>query len=187
MQRMDLSGQCLVAMPALSDPRFERSLVVLCRHSPEGAMGLIVNKPLREVTFAALLDQMGVARDAAMREVPVQFGGPVEPGRGFVLHGSDYQAGRATMRVRGGLAMTATRDVLAALAGGGGPRRALLALGYAGWGPGQLETEILRNDWLTVDAPAELIFSPDSGAKWSRALALLGIDPLMLSSSAGRA
>jgi putative transcriptional regulator len=184
---MDLSGKCLVAMPALSDPRFDRSLVCLCRHSPEGAMGLIVNKPLREVTFAALLEQMEIARTPDMRSVPVLFGGPVEPGRGFVLHSADYSAGRSTMAVPGGLALTATLDVITALARGNGPAQALLGLGYAGWGPGQLESEILRNDWLTVDAPADLLFQADCAGKWARALGLLGVDPLSLSSAAGRA
>ncbi len=174
-------------MPALGDPRFERSVVLLCTHSSQGAMGLIVNKPMNDLTFRALLDQVNIRPGPDMRPVPVHFGGPVEPGRGFVLHSADYTAGRATMPVPGGLGMTATLDVLEELARGQGPDRALFALGYAGWGPGQLEAEILRNDWLTVDLPQAVLFGADNAAKWSAALAALGIDPMTLSAAAGRA
>jgi len=184
---MNLSGKILIAMPAMGDPRFEKSVVLLCSHSAEGALGLIVNKPLPELGFPALLDQIGIAHGPEIRTVPVQYGGPVEQGRGFVLHGADWRATAGTIEVPGGLAMTATQEVLAALGHGQGPERALLALGYAGWGAGQLESEIARNDWLTWDAAPELIFSPDNGAKWTGALALMRIDPLTLSASAGRA
>lgn len=184
---MDLTGKCLIAMPGLGDPRFEKSLVYLCSHAPEGAMGLIVNKPLREVTFRTLLEQVNIRPTPDARAIAVHYGGPVEPGRGFVLHSADYSAGRGTMALPGGLGMTATLDIVEELARGQGPSRALFALGYAGWGPGQLESEILRNDWLTVDAPASLVFGADDGGKWGRALALLGVDPLTLSAAAGRA
>lgn len=184
---MNLSGKILIAMPGMGDPRFEKSVVLLCSHSAEGALGLIVNKPMPDLGFPALLDQIGIATGPAVREVPVHFGGPVEPGRGFVLHGADWRAGAGTMEVPGGLAMTATQEVLVALAQGQGPAQALLALGYAGWGPGQLESEIARNDWLTSDAAADLIFARDNAAKWSGALARMRIDPLTLSAAAGRA
>jgi putative transcriptional regulator len=184
---MDLSGKCLIAMPGLGDPRFERSLVFLCAHSPDRAMGIIVNKPVREVTFRSLLDQVKIAPTPAMRSMPVRYGGPVEPGRGFVLHSADYAAGRTTMEVGAGLRLTATLDILDAFARGEGPERAIFALGYAGWGPGQLESELMRNDWLTADVPASLIFADNDATKWERALSLLGIDPLTLSSTAGRA
>jgi putative transcriptional regulator len=188
---MDLTGKCLIAMPGMGDPRFEKSLVFLCSHSPEGTMGLIVNKPLREVTFSALLEQVNIRATPEARNIPIHYGGPVEPGRGFVLHSADYSAGRATMPVAGseggGLGMTATLDILEELARGRGPAQALFALGYAGWGPGQLESEILRNDWLTCEAPASLIFAADCAGKWGRALSILGIDPLTLSAAAGRA
>jgi putative transcriptional regulator len=184
---MDLTGKCLIAMPGMGDPRFEKSVVFLCSHSPEGAMGLIANKPLRDVAFRTLLDQVNIRATAEARAVPVHYGGPVEPGRGFVLHSADYTAGPGTMAIPGGLGMTATLDILEELARGQGPSRALFALGYAGWGPGQLESEILRNDWLTCDAPASLVFGADDGGKWGRALALLGVDPLTLSAAAGRA
>ena len=184
---MNLSGKFLIAMPAMGDPRFEKSVVLLCSHSPEGTMGLIVNKPIPDLDFPALLDQVGVARGPRMQGVPVLFGGPVEQGRGFVLHEDDWVSRSGTMPVPGGLAMTATQDVLEALGQGQGPSRALLALGYSGWGPGQLESEIARNDWLTSDAAPDLVFASDHGAKWAAALAGLKIDPLTLSAAAGRA
>lgn len=184
---MDLGGQILIAMPGMGDPRFEKSVVLICAHSPEGAMGLIVNKPVPDLDFTGLLDQLDIPRAPEGRDIRVHFGGPVERGRGFVLHSSDWGAGRATMPVAGGFGMTATLDILQALAQGSGPREALLALGYAGWGPGQLEAEILRNDWLTADAPPELIFAADDGGKWAGALKQIGVDPLTLSAAAGRA
>lgn len=184
---MDLSGKALIAMPGMGDPRFDRSVVLLCAHSPDGTLGLIINKPIADLSFSALLDQVGIAHGPDVPAVPVHYGGPVEPGRGFVLHGNDWRVEGGTMAVPGGLAMTATRDVLAALAAGGGPARALLALGYAGWGPGQLESEILRNDWLTAELGEDLVFSADQGGKWTAALARLKIDPLTLSATAGRA
>ncbi len=186
---MDLSGQILIAMPGMTDPRFERSVVLLCAHSEEGAMGLIVNKPLEDLSFSGLLDHLNIPRAPSGRDIRVHFGGPVERGRGFVLHSSDWERGGAegTMQVPGGLEMTATINVLEALAAGGGPGKALLALGYSGWGPGQLEAEIARNDWLTCDAPEGLVFGPDDRVKWSAALRGMGIDPLTLSAAAGRA
>lgn len=184
---MDLNGKLLIAMPGMGDPRFEHAVVFICSHSPEGAMGLIVNKPRPDIRFPALLAQLGIRHDSDGRGLGVHYGGPVEPGRGFVLHSADYAAGRATMQMPGDYGMTATVEVLEALARGEGPARALMALGYAGWGPGQLEAEILRNDWLTADAPADLVFGADDGGKWAAALRLLRIDPLSLSASAGRA
>lgn len=184
---MDLGGTMLIAMPGMGDPRFDRSVILICAHSPEGAMGLVVNKPTQDLSFSGLLDQLNIPLGPRGRDIRVHFGGPVERGRGFVLHSRDWDAGRATMEVPGGFGMTATLDILHALAGGTGPEQALLALGYAGWGPGQLEGEILRNDWLTAEAPADLIFSADDGGKWAAALKRLGIDPLTLSGSAGRA
>ena len=184
---MDLSGKFLIAMPGMADPRFDRSVVFLCNHSPAGAMGLIVNKPRPDIAFGALLDQIGITRSPQARTIRVHFGGPVENGRGFVLHSDDFVSPGATMRVPGGFGMTGTLDILEALAAGNGPQQALMALGYSGWAPGQLEAEILRNDWLTSDAPADLVFSQDDGGKWGGAVRQLGIDPLSLSSMAGRA
>lgn len=182
-----LTARLLVAMPGMGDPRFVKSVIYLCAHSPEGAMGLIVNKPAADLRFADLLDQLKVPRGDATRDIRVRFGGPVEHARGFVLHSADYRSPAGTMQVDEGTAMTATRDVIEALARGDGPARALFALGYAGWGPGQLESEIAQNGWLVTDATDEIVFGPDDGAKWRMALATLGIDPLTLSAAAGRA
>lgn len=184
---MDLSGKLILAMPAMADPRFERAVILICAHSDEGAMGLIVNKPVPDFSFTELLGQLKIARHDTGRDIRVHFGGPVERGRGFVLHSSDYVSGSATTQVRGGYGMTATLDVLEALAQGQGPKQALLALGYAGWGAGQLESEIARNDWLVADPAEELIFSAKDSGKWTGALRHMGIDPISLSSSAGRA
>jgi putative transcriptional regulator len=184
---MDLAGSILIAMPAMGDPRFERSVILLCAHSDQGAMGLIVNKPAPDLSFSGLLEQLNIARVPNGRDISVHAGGPVERGRGFVLHSCDYSAGPATLDVAGGYGMTATLDILQEIAQGRGPASALLALGYAGWGPGQLESEIARNDWLTAPAPADLVFSRDDGGKWTAVLRHMGIDPLLLSGTAGRA
>lgn len=184
---MDLGGSILIAMPGMGDPRFAKSVILICAHSGDGAMGIIVNRPTPDLSFAGLLDQLKIPRAPGGRDIRVHFGGPVERARGFVLHSADFSAGQATMAVPGGFGMTATLDILQALAQGGGPRAALLALGYAGWGPGQLEAEIGRNDWLTASAAEALIFAADDRGKWSAALQRMGIDPVALSSTAGRA
>jgi putative transcriptional regulator len=185
---MQLGGKLLIAMPGMGDPRFEKSVVFLCAHSDEGAMGLIVNKPMAELSFSELLAQLEIPRAPGARDIRVHFGGPVEHARGFVLHSGDYNAGSdTTLRVDSRFGMTATLDILEAIAGGRGPAESLLALGYAGWGPGQLESEILQNGWLTCDAAPEIVFGAADSTKWERALNTLGIDPLMLSSAAGRA
>jgi putative transcriptional regulator len=189
-ESMELAGKILIAMPGMGDPRFERSVILICAHSAEGAMGIIVNKPLQDMSFAGLLAQLKIPVAPEGRDIRVHTGGPVERGRGFVLHSPDWRRGRAegaTMAVPGGFGMTATTDILEALAQGEGPEAALLALGYSGWGPGQLEAEIGRNDWLTSEAAAGLVFGADDRAKWSAALRGMGIDPLTLSASAGRA
>jgi putative transcriptional regulator len=188
---MDLTGKIIMAMPALGDPRFAQSVVLICAHTPEGAMGLIINKPMTDLSFSELLTHLSIPEVPKGRDIRVHFGGPVERGRGFVLHSPDFASsgttGAATMAIPGGFAMTATLDILEALASGAGPTQALLALGYAGWGPGQLEAEIGRNDWLTGETTGDLVFSPDNGAKWGQALKALGINPLMLSTTAGHA
>lgn len=186
----NLTGKMLIAMPGMNDPRFEHSVILVCSHSDSGAMGLVVNRPLDELSFKDLLGQLGIDANEDAISVPIGFGGPVEPGRGFVLHHvteriEDEDEGR--MRIGEDLAMTSTRDILEDLAMGRGPQKALLALGYAGWGPGQLDNEILANGWLTVERADELIFDQENGNKWQRALAKLGVDPLVLSPSAGRA
>lgn len=184
---MDLGGMLLIAMPGLADPRFGQSVVLICAHSDEGAMGLIVNKPLPDLRLSGLLAELKMALPEPGADRPVFYGGPVERGRGFVLHEAGYEAGEGTMAVAGGFGLSATTEVLAALAAGAGPEAALVALGYAGWGPGQLEGELARNDWLTVAASPALVFAPDTGGKWGQALAALGISAQQLSGAGGRA
>lgn len=186
---MDLTGKLLIAMPGMGDPRFEHAVVAVCAHSPEGAMGLIVNKPLPKPGLSDLLGQLGIAVAASDRpaSAPILFGGPVETGRGFVLHSRDWKGQGPEMEVMPEVAMTATRDILEDIAQGRGPDRALLALGYAGWGPGQLEAEILSNGWLIADGDATIALDPDHATKWTRALATMGVDPRSLSAAAGHA
>lgn len=184
---MNLTGKLIVAMPAMGDTRFQRAVILICAQTPEGAMGLIINKPLTHLSFSDLLTQLKIQRGGGGRDIRVHFGGPVERGRGFVLHSPDYSSGQATTTVAGTYGMTGTLDVLEALAKGTGPSQALLALGYSGWGPGQLETEIARNDWLTGEASDALIFGQEDPRKWSKALLSMGIDPVALSPTAGRA
>lgn len=182
-----LTGKLLVAMPGMGDPRFEHAVVMLCAHSGEGAMGLIVNKQVPELMLDDLLEQLEITGGAGSKGQAVYFGGPVEGGRGFVLHSSDYAGRETTMQIDETFGMTATKDILVEIAGGTGPREALTALGYAGWGPGQLESELQQNAWLTVDADTAIVFDTANAEKWSKALKKLGIDPLMLSAEGGRA
>ncbi len=181
------TGQLLVAMPQMMDPRFERSVVYVCAHSgDEGAMGLVINKLLTSLTMEELLTHLKLDPERGDRPRPVHFGGPVEPGRGFVLHTPDYRED-ATLLIGDGFAVTATLDILRAIGRGQGPRRNLLALGYAGWAPGQLDAEMQANGWLSVAPDSDLVFDDDFDAKWQRALAKLGIDLSMLSTDAGHA
>jgi len=184
-----LTGQLLVAMPQMQDPRFARSVVYLCAHSEEaGAMGLVINKTIDALTIEELYAHLKIepARQGANRPRPVHFGGPVDPGRGFVLHSADYRED-GTLGIGEEFAMTATLDILRAMGKGEGPRQSLLALGYAGWAPGQLDAEIQANGWLSVDADAEIVFEEADDSKWQRALAKLGVSPEMLSTDAGHA
>ena len=182
----NLAGQLLVAMPGIGDPRFDRSVIYLCGHSNDGAMGLIVNKPVEDITFPELLKQLGIEGDPS-QQIRVLFGGPVETGRGFVLHSTDYNVSGSTLQVSDEVGLTATLDILEEIAHGEGPERSLLALGYAGWAPGQLEEEIMSNGWLHCDASADILFGASDEAKWSKALKIMGIDPAQLSGDAGRA
>ncbi len=184
---MDLTGKLLIAMPGMGDPRFEHSVVFLCSHGPDGAMGLIVNKPALDVSLTDILDQFDIEPDQSKVNMSVHFGGPVETSRGFVLHSSDYESQLQSMTVSDQFSMTATLDVLEDIAKGEGPSQALLMLGYAGWGAGQLEGEIAMNGWLTADASDDLVFGLTDAQKWESALKSLGVDPLTLSASAGRA
>jgi len=182
-----LNGKLLIAMPAMGDPRFARSVIYMCAHSDDGAMGLIINKPAHDLKFADLLEQLNITPGEGAREIRVHFGGPVEHGRGFVLHSSDYMSEDSTLQVDDQFGMTATQDILEDLSKGGGPRDCLLALGYAGWGPGQLEGELQANGWLTCDALPEIVFGEADDGKWEAALASMGITPSFLSASGGTA
>ncbi len=181
-----LAGQLLIAMPGMRDERFAKTVIYMCAHTGEGAMGLVLNQVLDSLTFAELMEQLEITEKPVSNDVPVHFGGPVEAGRGFVLHTSDYRQD-ATLEVDEGVALTATVDILRAMARGYGPRRSILALGYAGWGPGQLDDEIRANGWLQAPADSEIIFDTDLETKWERAIFNLGVDPRMLSDEAGHA
>jgi len=181
-----LTGQLLIAMPNMRDPRFEKSVIYLCVHNAEGAVGLVLNRQIDSITFPELLAQLNIDSENDAPELPIHFGGPVEMGRGFVLHSADYgQTG--TIMVGDLIGLTATVDILKDMAAQRGPRNSLLALGYAGWGPGQLDDEIQQNAWLNVTADEALVFDPEVDTKWSRAIAKLGVDPSLLSGDAGHA
>ena len=189
-----LDGQLLVAMPGMTDSRFERAVIYLCAHSADGAMGIIVNQPAKQVSFPELLVQLDVIAQEDATGLPPEAGsvavikgGPVETGRGFVLHSADYFVDSSTLPIDDGISLTATIDILRAIAKGRGPDRAVLALGYAGWAAGQLETEIQGNGWLNCPADAAIVFDRDLETKYERALRKIGIDPAMLSTEAGHA
>ncbi|TCK23253.1 putative transcriptional regulator [Ancylobacter aquaticus] len=189
-----LDGQMLVAMPGMRDERFARAVIYLCAHSPEGAMGIVVNQPASHVNFPDLLVQLDVIPQEERIHLPrsaggvkVLRGGPVETGRGFVLHTADFFIQDSTLPIDDGICLTATLDILRAMATGSGPASAMLALGYADWAPGQLENEIQQNGWLHCPADPALVFEADAGQKYDLALRKIGIDPGMLSSEAGHA
>jgi putative transcriptional regulator len=181
-----LTGQLLIAMPAMADPRFSQSVIYMCAHTAEGAMGLVLNRPVVKPTFEDLLKQLKVAPHPPARQIRLCAGGPVENARGFVLHTIDW-TGEGSLRVNDELALTASLDVLQVIAEGGGPRAGVLALGYAGWGPGQLDREIQENAWLSGPADEPLLFDSDHDTKWRRAFAKLNVDPILLSDTAGHA
>jgi len=183
-----LSGRLLIAMPGIGDPRFERAVVFLCAHDAEHAIGLAVNRPVDGLTLESLFERIGLEPPLGrLADEAVLMGGPVERERGFVLHTDDYLLDDISLPVMDGIALTTTRDVLQAMGGAAAPRRALLALGYAGWGAGQLEREVRENVWLVCDPDEALLFDDDHDHKWSRALEKLGISAAMLSEVGGRA
>ncbi|ACB80781.1 MULTISPECIES: YqgE/AlgH family protein [Methylorubrum] len=189
-----LDGQFLVAMPGIGDERFARAVIYLCAHSADGAMGIIVNKPVADLSMPDLLIQLDIASESdaiRLREqvghMPVLMGGPVDAKRGFVLHTADFHIDQSTLQIDEGVCLTATVEILRAIADGRGPSNAVLALGYAGWQAGQLENEILANGWLNCPADPDLIFDPGLGTKYDQVLRAIGIDPAMLSAEAGRA
>jgi putative transcriptional regulator len=181
-----LTGQLLIAMPAMNTPHFAQSVIYMCAHTPEGAMGIVVNRPITRPSFDDLLEQLEVLPAPPRRRVELFRGGPVDSARGFVLHTSDW-TGEGSLQVNDDVALTASLDVLKAIADGGGPARGLLALGYAGWGPGQLDREFQENAWLSAPATLDLLFDHDNETKWRRAMAILKVDPLLLSGTAGHA
>lgn len=189
-----LNGKVLVAMPGIGDPRFERAVIYLCAHSADGAMGLVINRVSNQITFPALLEKLGIISATSRIELypdvarkTVQSGGPVEAGRGFVLHTTDYFSRETTLSISHDVGLTTTMDVLRAIANGRGPRKSLMAFGYSGWGPGQLEDEIGNNGWLHCDADESLLFDLDFAERYAAAMQRIGIDPRMLSSDAGHA
>ncbi|MGI9407958.1 MAG: YqgE/AlgH family protein [Hyphomicrobiaceae bacterium] len=189
-----LDGQLLIAMPAMADERFERAVIYLCAHSEDGAMGIILNKRADHIDFTELLEQLEILGEEGANERPpdvdnvaVHVGGPVESGRGFVLHSTDYYSDNSTMNINDDVSLTATVDILKAIAKGEGPSRAILALGYAGWAAGQLENEIHANGWLNCPANAEIVFSKNLDAKYDEALSSLGVSPAHLVADAGHA
>jgi len=193
-QRLFLDGQLLVAMPGMTDERFARSVIYLCAHSADGAMGIILNRPASVRNFPELLEQLRVIDSderiklpSAAKDIQVLFGGPVQTDRGFVLHSADFHIRNSTLTIDDGVSLTATIDILRAIAMGEGPDRALLALGYAGWGAGQLENEIQLNGWLHCPADPAIVFDRDLDTKYSRALRSIGIDLASLSVTAGHA
>ena len=186
IENIYLPGQLLIAMPSMTDPRFEKSVIYMCAHNADGAMGLVINRAIDSLTFPELLEQLEIDSGSGGDQIRVLFGGPVEQARGFVLHSPDYIQD-ASLVVDDNVVLTATIDILRAIADGTGPNNCLLALGYAGWGAGQLDSEIKSNGWLSVDADEDLVFGCDLDEKWERAMTKIGIDPRMLSDAAGHA
>jgi len=182
-----LEGKLLIAMPGMSDPHFEKSVIFMCAHSAEGAMGIMINKPVAGLSFHDLMEKLELKVSPGTRNLPILYGGPVETGRGFVLHSGEYESSDATLPVSEDVSLTATLDILRAMADGRGPEHAIFALGYAGWQPGQIEDEIRRNGWIHCDSDPELLFEAGLDAKWSTALRKLGIDASGLSAHAGHA
>lgn len=181
-----LRGRLLIASPSIGDPRFDRTVIFMCAHSPDkGAMGIVVNKPVDGIDFKDLFDQLEI-EDVAIDSLPIHYGGPVETSRGFVLHSAEYRESDGAA-VTDDVALTATLDILRDIAAGGGPDKRLLALGYSGWAPGQLEDEIKANGWLVADADDAILFDPEMDKKWSRALAKIGVDASFLSGQSGSA
>ncbi len=186
-QELNLNGKMLIAMPGMGDPRFVHSVVFMCAHSDDGAMGLIVNKPVGEMQLSDLLEQLSITKTPDAEDIQLHFGGPVEGGRGFVLHSTEYRSGASTVPVTDDIGMTATLDILEDMANGKGPEKTLMALGYSGWSAGQLEGEIAENGWLICDASTETVFDTEDTEKWVAALKTIGVDALSLSASAGHA
>lgn len=183
-----LEGKLLIALPGMPDPRFERSVIFMCAHSQEtGAMGLVINKPIEGLNFRELIEKLEIPLQPETPNFPIFYGGPMDTGRGFVLHSNDYEGEDSTLSVSADVSLTATLDILRAIAEGHGPERAIFTLGYAGWGPGQIEDEIRTNGWVHCDADMKILFDAAVNTKWSTAFSKLGIDLSGLTTIAGRA
>ena len=188
MESPFLSGKLIVAMPTMSDPRFKRSVICVCAHNEDGAIGIIINKIIESLSFSKIIRQLKLKKNKAKKcyTEKIYFGGPVETERGFILHSADYSSENSTS-INTEISMTASTEILQALIDGNGPNKSIVALGYAGWGPGQLDTEIRSNAWLSVQSDPELIFSDKTADKWDMALEKIGVNPALLSTEAGRA
>lgn len=182
-----LEGKLLIAMPGMADPHFEKSVIFMCAHSADGAMGIMINKPVAGLSFHDLMQKLELAVTSNTPNFPILYGGPVETGRGFVLHSGEYESSDATLPVSEDVSLTATLDILRAMADGRGPQHAIFALGYAGWTAGQIEDEIRRNGWIHCDSDSEILFDSGLEAKWATALRKLGIEASGLSAHAGHA
>lgn len=184
---MDLTGKILLATPDMGDPRFRYAVIYMVSHDRAGAMGIVLNKPKEDLLISELLEQIGVEGQVRVADTPVLSGGPVDIDRGFVLHSADYFKAETSLKLTDTLSLTSTKDILAALVSDAAPSRAMLAVGYSGWGEGQIESEVAQNAWLVADADEALIFGEDLENKWAQALGNMGIDPAMLSASGGLA
>ena len=183
---MDLTGQIIVSMPFLQDERFFKTVIYICAHSSEGSMGIIINKKIDYDLYPDLLEQLGVDKPIKNKKLFIRYGGPVESGRGFVLHSDDIVR-KETLNINKGVALTSTSEFFEDLARGKGPKNSILALGYSGWQPGQLENEIIQNSWMSLAVETSFLFDDDVSRKWNNAYKLIGIDPSSLSSVSGRA
>src|SRR5215468_2441152 len=172
-----LEGKLLIALPGMADDRFTQTVIYMCAHSSKGAMGIVINKPIPGLTFSEVMKQLDIETKTLAAELPILYGGPVETGRGFVLHSGDYEGSDSTLPVSEDISLTATLDILRAIANGKGPKHALFALGYAGWAPGQVESEFQNNGWLHCEADSGIVFGNDPQSKWKTALSRLGIGP----------
>ena len=183
---MDLTGQIIVSMPSLQDERFFKTVIYICAHSSEGSMGIIINKKIDYDLYPDLLEQLGVDKSVKNKKLFIRYGGPVESGRGFVLHSDDIVR-KETLNINKGVALTSTSEFFEDLARGNGPKNSILALGYSGWQAGQLESEIIQNSWMSLAVETSFLFDDDVSRKWNNAYKLIGIDPSSLSSVSGRA
>ena len=183
---MNLTGQIIVSMPSLQDEGFYKTVIYICAHSSEGSMGIIINKKIDYVFFPDLLEQLGIDKPIKNKKLFLRYGGPVETSRGFVLHSDDIVQ-KETLNIHKGVALTSTSEFFEDLVKGKGPKNSILALGYAGWQPGQLESEIIQNSWMSLSVEANFLFDDKLSKKWNEAYKLLGVNPLNLSSDSGRA